>query len=331
VGRPVAVTNPVEAVIRPVDRWQQRTGPAAFVFAVIKKFGDDRGGTLAALITFYGFVSLFPLLLVGFTVLSLVAGPGSHTYNDIRNSALHHFPVVGNQLPDKGLTKSGIGLVVGVVGLLWGSLGVAQAVQFAVNEVWGVPNKDRPAFLPRVVQSLTFIALLAIFIVVGQGLTGLGSIVGGSYLAGALGLAASLVVNVALFILIFKVLGPGELGWQDHLPGAVIAGVAWQVLQFAGQYLVQHDVRNMTPLYGQFAVVLGLISFLSLASQLILYSIEVNAVRKTRMWPRSILQPPLTAADERSLASRAIEEERRPEQHVEVSWTGAPSPTEERL
>jgi YihY family inner membrane protein len=314
------MANPVETVIRPIDRWQQRHGPVAFVFAVVKKFGDDRGGTLCALITFYGFLSLFPLLLLGFTVLSFVARPGSQTYNDIRTSALNHFPVVGNLLPNNGLNKSGLGLVVGAVGLLWGALGVAQAVQFAVNEVWGVPNRERPPFLARLARGLMFFGLLGVFVVLSQALTALGSIVTGSAAAGVAGIVASLILSVGLFLCVFKVVGPARLAWKDHLPGAVFAAAGWQALQVVAQRLVQHDVRNMTPLYGQFAVVLGLISFLSIAAQITIYALELNTVLKRHLWPRSIVQPPLTEADRRALEERALEEERRTEQHITVTW-----------
>jgi YihY family inner membrane protein len=314
------MANPVETVIRPIDRWQQRHGPVAFVFAVVKKFGDDRGGMLSALVTFYGFLSLFPLLLLGFTVLTFVARPGSQSYNDIRNAALNHFPVVGNQLPGSGLHKSGVGLVVGAGGLLWGSLGVAQAVQFAVNEAWAVPNRERPPFLARLGRALVFFGLLGAFVVLSQALTALGSIVTRSQAAGAAGIVASLLLSVGLFLCVFKVLGPADLRWKDHLPGALLAGAGWQGLQILAQYLVQHDVRNMTPLYGQFAVVLGLISFLSIASQITMYSVEVNTVWKSHLWPRSIVQPPLTEADRRALEERALQEERRSDQHITVSW-----------
>jgi YihY family inner membrane protein len=325
-GYRVPMGNPVEVVVRPVDQWQQRTRPVAFIFAVVKKYGDDRGGMLAALITFYGFLSLFPLLLVGLTVLALVAGPGSHSYLDIRNSALRQFPVVGSQLPGKGLDRSGVGLAIGLLGLVWGSLGVAQAIQFAVNEACDVPNKNRPAFVPRLVRSLAFLVMLAAFVLVSQALTVLGPLVGGSNVAGAGGLVAAVVLNVGLFAAMFKVLGPASFGWRDHFAGAVLAGVGWEALQFLGQYLVRHDVRNMTPVYGQFAVVLGLISFLSLASQLIVYAMELNTVRKSGLWPRSIVQPPLIEADRRSLESRATDEERLPQEHVTVSWGRPPMP-----
>jgi len=293
------MANPAANIARRLDTWQQRHRGPAIIAGVVKKYGDDRGGTLAGLLTFYGFVSLFPLLLLGLTVVAFVAGPGSHAYADFRSGALRDFPVVGNQLPSRGLSKSGLGLLVGAVGLLWGSLGVAQAVQFAINEAWKVPPRNRPGLLPRTARGLAFFAVLGSSLAVSQILSLLGTIVGGSsYIAGALGVLGGTVVDVALFLAVFKVLAPFELTWRDHLPGAVMAGLGWQALQVIGGLLVRRDVRNMTPAYGQFAVVLGLISFLSIASQLVMYSIETNVVLKRGLWPRPLMEAPVMTADD---------------------------------
>jgi inner membrane protein YhjD len=317
------MANPAELVIRPVDRWQQGHRAPGFVFGVVKKFGDDRGGTLAALITFYGFLSLFPLMLVGFTILGFLAGNNAHLYQQVQDSGLKDFPVIGDQLKNNvhGLHGSTFGLVAGLVGLLWGSLGVAQAVQFAVNEAWDVPNVSRPNFFVRLARGLGFFGVLGLGVVGTTALTVLGGLLGHSMLAGAIGIAAALVVNAALFLGIFNLLGPKQVSWRDHVPGALVAGVGWQILQVAGTLLVQRNLKHTTALYGQFATVLGLISFLSLAAQLIMYSVELNVVRFKKLWPRSILQPPLLAADRKALDLRVTQEERRPEQRVEAGWT----------
>lgn len=313
------MANPAELVVRPVDRFQQKNHYAGFVFGVIKKFGDDRGGMLSSLVTFYGFLSVFPLLLVAVTVLGFVLNGHPDLAGQVRDSFLHEIPLVGDQL-DKGLNGSGLGLVIGILGLLYGSLGASQAIQFAVNEAWDVPNKNRPNFFVRLGRGLGFYAILGTGVIVTTVLSALGVIVGSSEIAGALGLVSALVVNIGLFLVVFRLLGPKHLRWTDHLPGAVVAGIGWQVLQSVAQQLVQHNLKHTQALYGQFAIALGLISFLSLASQLTMYSVEINVVRNKRLWPRSIVQPPLLEADRTALAMRATQEERRPEQLVDVSW-----------
>jgi uncharacterized BrkB/YihY/UPF0761 family membrane protein len=128
------------------------------------------------------------------------------------------------------------------------------------------------------------------------------------------------VVNVALFVVAFRVLTSKTIPLRELLPGAIAAGLAWQLLQTIGGYLVAHQLRYATQVYGFFAVVLGLLGWLSLGAQLTLYCAEFNVVRVRRLWPRSLLQPPLTSADKRTLTGIAMQEERRPEQTVDVHY-----------
>jgi YihY family inner membrane protein len=286
----------MDGLVGAIDRWQQGNRVAGFLYAVVKKNGNDRGGRLAAMITFYGFLSLFPLLLAAATILGFVFAGNPSTARRIENSALKQFPVVGADLHTGHLHGNNLALVVGVLGLLYGSLGVAGAVQQALDDAWAVPLTKRPGFVPRVVLGVEFFALLGAGVVLTQFLTSLGAVVGNSDAAGAVGLVVALVLNVALFVGMFTLLGPKPRRWRDHVVGAVIAGIGWQVLQFVGQFLVERDLRNTSQLYGQFAVVLGLISFLSVASQLIMYSVEVNTVLKRHLWPVPIRATP--AVDE---------------------------------
>src|SRR5207248_3344320 len=120
----------VKKLVRPVDLAQQKMPFIGFPYAVMKKFGDDKAGMLTALIAYYGFLSLFPLLLVLFTVLGLVAGNDPSIEHKVTHSALSQFPIIGNQLGSNihALNKSGpVALIIGLAGLLWGAQGVSQA------------------------------------------------------------------------------------------------------------------------------------------------------------------------------------------------------------
>lgn len=315
--------NPVERVLRSIDRFQQRTPPVAFVFAVVRKFGDDRAGSLAALIAYYGFLSLFPLLLVLITILGLVVTPA--TQSQVVNSTLSQFPIVGNQLTSPNgihaLRRSSVvGLVVGLIGLLWGALGAAQVAQRAMAEVWNVPNVKRPGFVPRMGRSLAVLAVLGLNVVVMTGATGLASF-GNHTLLTSLGIyVLTAILDVGLYLLAFRLLTPPTVRTRAMIPGAVLAGIAWAALQHLGGYLVAHQLKNSSQVYGYFASVLGLIGFLYLASEVTLYATEVSVVWERRLWPRSLLQPPLTDADVRMLTYLAEQEERRPEQRVLVHY-----------
>ncbi len=295
------------------------------MFGVIKKFGDDSAGALAALIAYYGFLSLFPLLLVLTTVLGLFFSHDAALQDRIIHSAVGQFPIVGSQLaePDGvGSLRSGsvVGLVVGLVGLLWGSFGVSQAAQHAMAEVWNVPGVIRPGFLPRLGRNMEFLAILALDVVLTTFLAGTVTLghdpLWAQVLAGAIGLA----VSVLLYVLGFRVLTPKSIRTRYLIPGAVLAGVGWTILQYAGTLLVGHTLRHSSQVYGYFGSVLGLISFLFLAAELTVYAAEVNVVRMRHLYPRSIAPPPLTAADRAVLSAIAEQGERRPEQRVRVEF-----------
>jgi len=281
--------KPVEKTIRRIDAWQQRhTGPA-FVFGVIKKFGDDAAGTLSALIAYYGFLSLFPLLLILITLLGLFFAHDASLQKRILDSAFGQFPIVGQQLETSGLRSlragSVVGFVVGLLGLLWGSFGVSQAAQRAMAEVWNVPRAVRPGFLARLGRSVGFVALLGVDVIVTTFLAGLVTIGHGALWFQVLAAVTGIGVNVALYLAGFRILTPGSIPTHQLAPGAVVAGVGWTILQYAGTVLVGHTLRHANQVYGYFGSVLGLISFLFLAAELTVYAAEVNVVRARHLYP----------------------------------------------
>jgi YihY family inner membrane protein len=322
--------NPVERGIRKIDDFQQRRPPLAFIFAVVKKFGDDEAGSLAALIAYYGFLALFPMLLVLITVLGLVFANDPGFQQRVVNSTLSQFPIVGTQLTGPNgvhslRAGSVAGLTIGLIVLVWGSLGVTRAAQTAMAEVWNVPAVDRPGFVPRLIRSLGFVGVLGLDAVVITVVAGFASFGGHSV---GLRVAAALVAvtaDIGLYIVAFRILTPPAIPRRCLIPGAVIAGVAWAILQYVGGYLVGHQLRHSGQVYGYFASILGLIGFLYLACQITLYAAELNVVRARRLYPRSIVQPPLTPADERVLSDIAKEGERRPEQRVAVEFDRSPA------
>ena len=156
--------DPIERAVRRVDAVQQRHPPLAFVFGVVKKYGDDNGGVLVANLTHSAFVSFFPLLLVLVTVLGLVAAGDQAFRVDAVNAVASQVPLIGHELTGNvhQLRKSSvIGLVVGLASLLWGATGLAQAGLFTMEQVWNLPGPARPGFLPRLARSLLFLACSA--------------------------------------------------------------------------------------------------------------------------------------------------------------------------
>jgi YihY family inner membrane protein len=303
------------ALVRAADRIQRRHAPIAFVVAVAKKFGDDRGGALAAQLTYYGFLSIFPLLLILTTVLGFIGN--EDLADSVVGSALSQFPVIGEQIGrnvDRPLSGSGLGLVVGLLVLLYGALGSAQAAQHAMAQVWNVPAVDRPGFLPRLVRGLLLFVAIGLGVAITATVSGLVTIDDRALAARLFGFAVVAGLNVALYVAAFRALTPGTVATRALVPGAVLGGVAYSVLLSIGTALVQHQLRNAEAVYGQFGIVLGLLAYLALVAQVSLYAAELNVVRARHLWPRG-LTAPRTEADERALRA-LVEQERRTEEEL---------------
>jgi virulence factor BrkB len=103
------------------------------------------------------------------------------------------------------------------------------------------------------------------------------------------------------------------------VPGAVAGGVAWTVPQVLGTYLVRRSLHSDS-VYRVFGTVLGLLAWIYLAVEITVCAAEINVVLARRLWPRSIVQPPLTEADRAVLAAQALQNQRRDDQHVDVSF-----------
>ena len=303
-----------------LDRRQQESPRLSFLAAVFKKYTDDQGGQLAALISYYGFVSLFPLLLVLVTVLGFVLQGDHAEQQKILNGTLGQFPLISDQLKLHAPKGSVVGLLVGIVGSLLAGMGITGATQMAFNRIWAVPFKHRPNFLTarlRGLGLLAFLGTVSIVSTVAGGFVGTSDHSAPAVLAGVV---AALVANLVLFMAAFKMLTAAELGWRTLLPGVVTASILWELLHVLGGYYVDHTLKHTEPLYGFFAVVLGLLAWLYLGAQLTILAAEVNVVKARRLWPRSFFSDPLLDADRRALTHSAETEERLHEENVEVTF-----------
>lgn len=314
--------NHVERLVRSVDRWQQRHVPAAFTFGVIKKYGDDNGGQLVASLSHTAFVSLFPLLLVLTTTLGIVAAGNQALRHQVVSAVAAQFPVISHQLGSNvhQLRRSSlIGLVAGLLLALWGSSGLAQTGMFAMAQVWNLPGPDRPGYWQRLGRAGLFLLVLGAGVAVTTLLTSFGT--WGSSALGYTVLAevAAAAANVGMYTVGFRVLTPKVVPVRKLLPGAVLAGLGWTILEAAGTELVKHYLHSDS-VYGIFAIVLSLVAWIYLVVEVTIYAAEVNVVLARRLWPRSIVQPPLTPADRFALSLLPLAEQRRDEQQVAVSY-----------
>lgn len=325
-------TSAAKSAALRLDRFQEHRPWLAFPYAVVRKFGEDQAGNLAALIAYYGFFSVFPLLLVLVTVLGMVLRDHPGLQQRVLDSALSQFPVLGTQIRENvhSLRGGGLPLAIGIALTLWSGLGVLKTTETALNTVWNVPFKQRPNFLFSTLRALLMLVVLGAITLAAAvaGGAGAGS---GAPLKVAAGVAGSLALNFALFLLAFRILTAVPVAWEDLWIGAAIGAVAWTVLQALGGYYVSHQLRSASEVYGTFGTVIGLLAWIYLGAQVTLLGAEVNVVRARRLWPRSLVQePPPREGDRRALGHQAEQEERRADEDVRATFEPAPEPPRER-
>jgi YihY family inner membrane protein len=307
----------VRRIVAPFDRWQRRHAAAGFVVAVLKKFSEDRASSLGALVAFYAFFSLFPLLLAFVSILGFVLDGNPTLRDDVLDTALAQIPVIGSQLADEvhPLTGSGAALAIGLLGALWAALGVTLALGRAFAEIWDVPRLGQPNGVVARLRGLAVLVVLALTLIAATVVAGVAG--GGGLDAAGTRVAAeltSLAANAVAFLAVFSILTPRPWALRDLLPGVALAAVGGLVLQAAGGWYVDRTITNASATYGTFAIVIGLLSWFWLGSQLLLLAAEVNVVRSLRLWPRSLtgaLEPADRVALRRAVdATRADHRER---------------------
>ena len=266
---------------------------------------------------------MLPLLLVLVTVLGLVLDGNPSLRDRLVDSALSQLPIIGDQLGTQvdPLKGSLLTLAIGLALAVWSGLGAGKVVQDAFNRIWQVPRVARPGFLPKLVRAALAVGVLG------------GGVLVVTFLAAATSNVPTLgpwsrvlfvvllaVVDALLALLGFRLLTAQERSWRAHVPGSILAGILFAALQLLGSWYVTRTLSNASNTYGFFGVVFALLAYFALAAQVLLYSAQLNVVLHRRLWPRSLVQPPLIDADRRVLAASAESEERRPEQVVEVRF-----------
>jgi len=319
--------NPIERAARGFDRWQQRHPVVGFPIAVVKKFSDDQAGYHVSLLAYYSFVAAFPLLLALTAIAGVVLRSHPKLQEHLVNSAFAEFPIVGGQIHQQlGVANFGnsLSLTIGILGSLYGARGFAYSLQNTLNTLWAVPKVDWPGFPNRYVRTVGTLLLMGLIVVV-TGASSAAAVKAASW--GFDGLAArtvSFVVGTALgtafFLALFRVAACGEVPTRAMLPGAAISAAAWQLLLTVAGVVVAHQLRHAQAVAGFFGVVLGLLAWLALQATVIVYAIEIDVVRVNRLWPRSIVQPPLIAADKAYYSKALRTETRRPEQRLDIAY-----------
>ncbi|WP_201265079.1 YihY/virulence factor BrkB family protein [Rhodococcus sp. P1Y] len=311
-----------------VDRLQRRHPVLGFPLAVVYKFVDDQGGYLAALITYYAFVSLFPLLLLASTILGFVLGGNPQLQQQILDSALSQIPIIGEDLGEPEKIGGGtIGLVVGVLGSLYGGLGVAVAVQNAMNTAWSVPKNLRPDPIFARVRGLALLSTVGVAVLAITAVNVASSAGYFGRVSGAVVLVAVILLNVGVFVVAFRLAAARTLSIAEVLPGAIVAGVVWQLLQTFGGVYIKYVVSKSSITNGVFAVVLGVLAFMYVAAVLVVIAVEINVVRVDKLYPRALLTPfvddvDLTEGDKLTYRGQAEAQRSKGFEEIDVTFDG---------
>ncbi|MFE1915531.1 YihY/virulence factor BrkB family protein [Streptomyces anandii] len=320
-----------------LDGYQRRHRWVGLPLAVLYKFYDDQAAYLAALITYYGFLALFPLLLLLVALLSSFLSGSPRLQHQVLNSALSEFPVIGDQIGQniRSFHGSTVAVAIGVAGSVYGALNVSQAVQHALNKIFAVPRHTRPDPFRSRLRGVKFLVLLALGLCVTTLLstaTEWASGLFGARLETGVRVVADLVavlLYAALVMGSFRLLSRRQLPLRLMYGPALGAGCAWQALLWGGTYYVGHVLRGTTATYGLFGIVLGLFAWIYLGALVYVFTAEICAVRCMRLWPRSLLSPftdrvHLSAGDRRAYRSYATTESFKGFQKISVHFDPPP-------
>jgi uncharacterized BrkB/YihY/UPF0761 family membrane protein len=308
------------------DSVQRRHGALGFPLAVVRKYGDDQGGRLSALMTYYGFLSIFPLLLLTVSVVSALLRDNA----DLREKALD--AIVPAEFQDTvdaallALPSGGPALVIGLVGLLLSGLGIVFSGYHTLNHVAGVPHRLRIPFFGRYVR---IVAMLLVLVVGVIGVGGLTAAVSSVFDVAALSRLGAFLANTALLFLVLwtatMLLLPHRARLTIVWPAALLGSVAVTGVLTFGATVLPRLVARSGPVYGSFATIVGLFTLLFLVSQALVLAAEIAVVRRRRLWPRALDTKAPTDADRRALTILARAQERIPAERIDVRFDGDPT------
>lgn len=295
--------NLPQKIIKLVDEVQQDNKWLAVPYAVIKKYGDDETGYQGALITYYGFLSLFPLLIVATSVIHIIGRGNQQLQDKLFAGINNYFPSIGGDLQTSvhGSNKTGVALIIGLLITFYGAKGVADAIRHALNHVWEVPKQERAGFPKGLLKSLGLMVGGGLGFLIAAVLSSFATArFGHSFYFRLLPIILSYLMLLAVFTFVFRIGSSAKHGWRELLPGAALAALGNQVLQTVGGYLITHQLQHLTGVYGRFGLVLAILFWIYLQAQVFLYAAEYNSVHTLRLYPRSITSDPLTNADKRA-------------------------------
>jgi membrane protein len=293
-------------LITRIDELQRRRAILGFPYAVCKRYSEDHGGWLGSLISYYGFFSLYPLLVVFATFATWAFKDRPETLQRILEALWSQVPfltgALTEEVEEQVRTATGQSWVVflSLVVTLWGGVRVVRVLQDTVNIIWGVPRYSRPGFFSKVLRGLVIVALLGLGVIGTAVVAGVTLAVDLPVLAAVSAAVANVAISAGITLALYHIVIGTSVRTVELVPGAVITAAGTYAVTLVGGLYVKHVIARMTGVYGPFASTIGLLAYVSLIVQLFVFGTEVNVVRAKQLWPRAIGSA-LSVADHRAI------------------------------
>ncbi|HWB39308.1 MAG TPA: YihY/virulence factor BrkB family protein [Candidatus Saccharimonadales bacterium] len=283
--------NSFEKAWHGFDAWQQKRKSVGFIVAVIKKYSDDQAGYKAALLTYYGFLSLFPLLLLLTTLTSNFLGNHSNASNTIIHGITSYFPLLGNQLSSHvhSLHRSGLALVASLLFIIYGTRGVADAFRHGVQDIWGIPKSQQTNWAQSLLRSFGLVVIGGLGFLLAAVIAGIAWNAGHGLEFKVFSIVINFIILFWLFLFLINFSLPRHVTIHEIQVGAITAAIGLVLLQTLGGYLLARELKNLDALYSYFAVALGLLFWIYLQAQVLFYALEAGVVSNQRLHPKSLI------------------------------------------
>jgi membrane protein len=281
----------VTAVERVKERLRVARGRLPWLDHAVRAYdrnSEVQGGQLSAAVTYFGFLSFFPLLALAFALVGYISVVFPDAQDAVMRAVEDAFPsLIGSgegqiDIQDVIDAKAGATLF-GILGLAYAGLGWLDALRVSLRRVFGTDDVElglvRKKLVDAVVMVLLGLALLLSLVVSSLAtaattyaldLAGLDTSVAATTSLKVLSVVLALMVNVVIFAILLSRLSGARLSWRQVRSGALLGAVGFEVLKLFGTFLIGRTTAN--PLYATFGVVVGLLVWINLVSKLTIFA-----------------------------------------------------------
>jgi len=290
----------ISTLIQKIDNYQRQSRFAGFSYAVIKKYGEDEVGKKAALLTYYGFLSIFPLLLIITTLISVLTANDLQAQAAATNTISRYIPAIGDQLYNQihSINKNGLALIAALLFTVYGARGAVESFRESAKSIWQEPVK-KENLAKKLARSSLILLVGVVGLTVASVATGYVSGASNSILIKLVSVAVNVFALYWVFIVVLKISLDRKIRVKKIRLGALLAAISLVALQIIGGVIVTQQLKTLDTLYSVFALPLGLMFWIYLQAQVIYISVVATVVSQKKLWPRSIDEHHPTAADQK--------------------------------